>query len=92
MSLPNPLNQAKTDPRTEAIMWIGISCPLLYAVAKQGFELSTGSAALLSVAWGGALWGMQTNMIASAWKLVNAATQTKLPPPAFTVYHDKLNQ
>ncbi len=73
-------------------MWIGISCPLLYAVAKQGFEISTGSAALLSVAWGGVLWGMQTSMITNAWKAVYSATQTKLPPPTFTVYHDQLNQ
>jgi hypothetical protein len=88
----DPLQQLKTDPRTEAIMWIGISCPLVYAVAKQGFELSTGSAALLATAWGGVLWSMQTGAVANVWKSVHAITQTPPAPPSFTVHFDSLNQ
>lgn len=88
----DPSRLLKTDPRTEAIMWIGVSCPLVYAVGKQGFDLSTGSAALLSVGWGGVLWSMQTGMMVNAWKALFDMSQTKPSVAPFTVHNDALNQ
>lgn len=72
-------------------MWIGVSCPLVYAVAKQGFELSTGSAALVSAGWGGVLWSMQTGMLVGAWQTLYGMTQTKPKVAPFTVHRDELN-
>jgi hypothetical protein len=85
-------DRLKTDPRTEAIMWIGVSCPLVYGVAKQGFNISTGGAAVLAALWGGGLWSMQSGLMVNAWKSFFGATQTKGGPPSFTVHFDSLNQ
>lgn len=80
----------KTDPRTEAIMWIGVSCPLVYAVSKQGFNLSTGSAALVSAAWGAGLWYSQTGMLAAAWNAMYQGVTSKSTAPAFVLSADAL--
>lgn len=88
----DPNKQLKTDPRTESIMWIGVSCPIVYAVAKQGFNMSTGSSALLSAAWGGALWSMQSGMVVGAWQRLMSGTQTKPSGVPFVAHFDPLNQ
>jgi hypothetical protein len=86
------MSQSKTDPRSESIMWIFISCPIVYAVSKQGFNISTGSSAIIAALWGAGLWSMQTRSVADMWTKVHSLTQTKAKLPDFTVYVDTLNQ
>ena len=76
-SFQQQLTKLQVDPRTETSLWIGVTCPLVYGVAHDGFNISPGSSLALSLIWGLGLWSYNPELVKKAFNMINARKQVE---------------